>query len=514
MIPDLRGGNPQLSIDGSATGPISDFLRFVGESPVAAMIGHFTDGASGAGNGRLALKLSLPLKKPESDRVSGEFLFANDELRLADAPAFTQINGALTFTGDTLRSRDLAFDVMGGPAKLTVANAEGRVRVTGGGTANLGLLRRQYAAAYLDRLSGSVDWTIAVNVRPGVSAWVLESPMKGAVVELPAPLGKVAGDPVPLRIERRGETAPEGEDHLDITYGRVAQVAVHRKLATSGVTVDRVLLSLGRAAGRPDAARAERPGVWVRAELPELNVDDWLALRDREKAALSAAADAIPPLAGVDLDVGDLDVFGRKFNELKVVARQSEHDWKLDLRGREVAGTATWSTPDAGMPNGRVIARLARFAMPGPSEPSASGSTDKGGEANAVSSGSNPWPEIDIAADTFSSKGRDLGRLELLAKPQGPEWRIEKLVLANDNGRIDANGGWRTQGRQQQTKLDVALDAQDAGAFLAAVRLPGRAAGCADADRRSARVVRRAERIRLSDADGDAARRRRVRGVS
>ncbi len=471
-ISDLRASNPQVSIEGSATGPIPDFLRFVEESPVAAMIGHFTDGAGGAGNGRLALKLLLPLKKPEANKASGEFLFANGELHLADAPPFTQINGEIAFTENALRSRDLAIDVMGGPAKLSIASAEGRVRVSGGGTANLGALRRQYTTAYVDRLSGTVDWTIAVNVRPGVSTWVLESPMKGAVVELPAPLGKGAADVTPLHIERRGDTAPEGEDHLDMTYGRVAQVAVHRKLAKNGATVDRVLVSLGRAAGRPEASRTERSGVWVRGDLPQLSVDDWLALREREKAAVSAAVDAIPPLAGVDLDVGDLDVFGRQFNELKVVARRSEHDWKLDLRGREVAGTAVWSAADTTMPNGRVVARLARFAMPGPSEPSPSGNSDKGGEAKAVGSDTNPWPEIDIVADTFSSKGRDLGRLELGAKPQGPEWRIEKLVLANDNGRIEANGAWRTQGRQQQTKLDVALDAKDAGVFLARFGYP------------------------------------------
>src|SRR4029453_1276734 len=83
-----------------------------------------------------------------------------------------------------------------------------------------------------------------------------------------------------------------------------------------------------------------------------------------------------------------------------------------------------------------------------------------------------PWPELDITAESFVSKGRDLGRLELVAKPRGAEWRIEKLALANDAGRIDANGAWRGPGRQQQTKLDVKLDANDAGAFLARFGLP------------------------------------------
>jgi uncharacterized protein YhdP len=82
------------------------------------------------------------------------------------------------------------------------------------------------------------------------------------------------------------------------------------------------------------------------------------------------------------------------------------------------------------------------------------------------------WPELDIAAAAFVSRGRDLGRLELVAQPRGAEWRIEKLALSNDAGRLDASGAWRTVGRQQQTKLDASLDVNDAGAFLARLGLP------------------------------------------
>ena len=79
----------------------------------------------------------------------------------------------------------------------------------------------------------------------------------------------------------------------------------------------------------------------------------------------------------------------------------------------------------------------------------------------------NPWPEIDLAADALISKERDLGRLEFVAQPKGADWKIDRLRLANDAGQLDASGGWRVAGRAQQTKLDVVLDAKDAGAFLA-----------------------------------------------
>jgi uncharacterized protein (TIGR02099 family) len=467
-VPDLR--NPQLTIEGTARGPVADFLRFVEESPVGNMIDHATTGAGGDGDGTLALKLVLPIKKPEATKVSGEFTFENGELRFPDVPTFTRINGSFQFTESDLRAPELSLEVLGGPAKLSLASADGRaVRVSGNGNANLALLRRMHGAGYLSRVSGTADWNVNATVRPGNSSWVLESPLRGAAIDLPAPLGKSAGEAMPLRLERRDVSADE--DRIDASYGRMAQVAVHRRFVKDGAVADRVLISLGRAAGRPEAARAERPGIWVRAELQALNIDDWVALRNRERSDNESAADALPSLEGFDLDVGDLAALGRRWNEIRITGRRSEGDWNLDLRGREVAGTGVWSTPDALIPNGRVVARLARFTLPKESAPNGPAAPDKGAETKADGR-PNPWPEIDITADAFSSKGRDLGNLELVAKPEGADWRIEKLVLSSDKGRIEASGAWRTQGRTEQTSLDVDLDATDAGAFLARYGYP------------------------------------------
>jgi len=70
------------------------------------------------------------------------------------------------------------------------------------------------------------------------------------------------------------------------------------------------------------------------------------------------------------------------------------------------------------------------------------------------------------------SKERNLGHLELLARPRGSEWRIDRLVLANDNGRLEAEGAWRVLDRAQQTKLDIILDVKEAGGFLATFGYP------------------------------------------
>ncbi len=468
-IDNLAADNPLLGIDGDASGPVAGFLRYVNESPVAARIGWGTAGAEASGNGRLALKLAIPLGRTEDTRVAGDFSLADAQARFAGVPALSRINGKLSFTERDVRAREVALEVLGGPAKLAIASADGATRVSGGGMLALAALRREYPNGYLDRVSGTVDWTVTATLRPGGSVWVVDSTMKGAAVDLPPPIGKTASEAMPLRVERRDDPLHAGADLVTASYGRVAQVAAHRKLGATGVVIDRALLSLGRAVERPDAGSAERPGLWIRAELPALNVDDWVALTRREGAPVADRQDQPFGFSGADLDVGQLEVLGVTFSEIKVAMREAQAGWRLDLNGREIAGTATWTAPAAGAPNGRIVARLARLAVPRRGSVGSwrgADGKDGPGEPQPDAAGSNAWPEIDVAAESMVSKERDLGRLELAARPRGADWQIDRLVLVNDNGRIEAQGAWRAAGRPQQTKLDIAVDAKEAGGFL------------------------------------------------
>jgi uncharacterized protein YhdP len=68
-IADSAAGAPLLRIEGEAAGPIAGFLRYINESPVAACIGQVTKDAEAVGVGQLALKIGLPLGRPEDIKV-------------------------------------------------------------------------------------------------------------------------------------------------------------------------------------------------------------------------------------------------------------------------------------------------------------------------------------------------------------------------------------------------------------------------------------------------------------
>ena len=462
-IADLRAAAPVLRVEGEGEGPTSDFLRFVSESPVADWIDHFTDGVEASGSGKLTLKLDLPLSKPESNKVSGEYSFAGNRIRLtAEVPAVTQLNGKLAFSNNELHAQQLTGEILGGPARISLASAAGQLRVSAQGTADLGQLRVVYPAQpFARRVSGNTSWQVAVNSNSGASSWVLESNLKGAVIDLPAPMAKAAAETAPLQIDRRASES--GIETLTVRYGTIGRLVLQRKVGAVGATSERALLALGGAQGEPEQA-----GLWVRGNLDALNVDAWLALKqERDSAPVGEEL----PLSGLDLGVGTLDVFGRRFNDLHVAARRNFTGWQMELRGRELTGNARWQGADAAHPNGVVSARLQRLATP-----SAAPARETPGEdvtsRTEPASAANSWPEIDIVADSFIVRERDLGKLELTAQPRGADWHIQRLRLGSDDGTLAAEGWWRAAGRVQQTKLDATLDIRDAGKYLARFGLP------------------------------------------
>ncbi|HTS20632.1 MAG TPA: YhdP family protein [Casimicrobiaceae bacterium] len=470
-IADLRAPEHLLRIDGEASGPSSDFLKFIAQSPVNEWTDHVTDGAEASGNGTLALKVDLPLSKPDATRIDGEYAFDGNQLRLpGGVPPLSKVSGKLAFTEHDLRAPQITADVLGGTARLAVTSSGGRIRVAGQGSLDLGLLRTEYPKMLIaQRVSGSTDWQLTIDASGETSTGVIETSLRGAKIDLPPPLAKQSGEAVPLRLERR--VAQPGRDTIVARYGKAAQLSLQRRFAGMSASIERALLVLGEGGGEPD-----RPGLWIRGSTDALDADAWLVVK-RDVESTGGVEEL--PLAGIDLTVHELDAFGRRFNDLHIGATHAADAWHIDLAGRELAGHAQWEGSARSRPNGRIAAQLQRLTVPAPSPaPEAAAATAASEKAEAAAR-PNPWPEIDIVADSFLLHGRDLGKLELTAQPKGADWQIQRVQLASDDGKLSANGWWRASQRRQQTTLDAELDVSDAGKYLARFGLPDAVRGAA-----------------------------------
>ena len=465
-IPDLDAEFPALVIDGEAAGPVADFLRYVETSPVAGWLGGVTDHAEGSGRGRLKLRLDLVLGATGRDKVSGEFTFADAQLRLAGVPPLSEVNGTLAFTEADLSANGITTDIVGGPARVSIGRENGKLQVTGSGVAGVAALGQEFGLPFAGRFSGTVPWTFALDLGEASPGWTAESTLKGTAIDLPAPLGKAADGSTRVRVVRTPR--PGGGDFVSVSYGDILDATLRRRPGADGAAVtEQALVELGAARGGALPARLDHPGLWVRGSLREADLDRWLAELKREFDPPAAGDGGGLALSGFELDFGTLQAFGGRWHELRAAGRSTGADLAVVLGGREIEGTAVWSPSARDHPNGRVVARLARLAI---------GSDDKAAEVRDPGHGdpelASAWPELDIAAEAFVSKRRPLGRLEVAAKPGVNEWRIDRLRLANDDGTIDATGAWRGSGRTQRTQLDLGLKVTDAAGFLRRLNFP------------------------------------------
>ncbi|MBS0321918.1 MAG: TIGR02099 family protein [Proteobacteria bacterium] len=459
-LPDLTRAT--VSIKAEASGPAASFLQFVAQSPIAGWVDHYTDDARATGDGHLAIDVVLPFASDDPARVSGEYRFGGGALNLPGAPALTAVSGPLRFDEHGLRNGDITATVFGGPTRIGVASVDGGVRINASGVASLAALRTTYPVPLIDRVAGTTDWQFSGDIRAEGASWTLDAPLRGATIDLPAPLHKAADSVLPARVERRGIPGRTDRDTLTITVGNAARVVLARRLpATGPAVIERGLALVGTATERP--GDASRDGIWIRAALPDVDLDDWMDVRAAESSAQAAAPDANDALRlmGIDLVAGHAVAMGRAFRDVTLAARAKDDGWQMTLQGPDAEGTAQWLAATPALPNGKLVARLVRLAVPRaadvvPASAAVAPAPDK----------VDHWPEVDIDATHFLSHDRDLGSLALRAQPSGNDWRIDRLDIASDAGKLAVTGRWRIEAKGQHTDARVHLDARDGGAFL------------------------------------------------
>ena len=503
-IPDLFQSNPQLRVEGQVDGPTQEFLRYLELSPVSGWIGRFTEGARGSGDGRLTLRLGIPLAKTEATTVAGGMQFLGSQIQLdPDMPTFAQINGRLDFTERSVTARGIQTQLLGGAATVGVqTRSDGAIQVSAQGNAATRELRRLLDMPQLARLSGTLPWRGNLLVRRGAYELTLDSDLRGVAIDLPAPLGKAASEVMPLRIERTNASdaetlrrfgnarLPARGDLTALTIGRAPgqiNLLFPRQRDGQRWLMERLSIGLNDAPQWPLAAA----GIQVNGTLPALDVNRWLSVMDdtpgaanaSTAAASTAAAVTLPALSALNLRIGTLDVIGKRLHEVVLRANavaaplassamnaaanaaanpvansaapfSAPSSWTAQLGAREVEGMLSWR-PEG---RGRVVARLKRLQIPDNTPP---------GEGAARPESQRELPALDVVTEDLVLRNKKLGRLELQAVNQGRDWRVEKLSLSNSDGQLQLDGIWQSWASKPSIVTNLKLEVSDSGQFLA-----------------------------------------------
>lgn len=448
VLPDLFAPDRVLTASGHAEGPTAEFLRFIAQSPVNQLTGEITSTMRAKGNGRLQLKLELPLARLPDTKVAGSYRMNGDQVSFHDDwPALSNASGQLDFTEHSVSMRAANAQFLGGPVTVSVASQrDGSISVNARGTLDTALLRSTLEQPLLRQVSGTTSWNSSMNFRRRGASILVESGLQGVVSSLPVPLAKTAAEALPLRFEHTvtneepssGWSGPPSVDRSTLDLGKAVRMELQRRRNGDKMMVERGAIGLN------DAPRLPEKGIVLNGNAAALDLDEWLR-------AIGGLAGTGVPLSSLNLKIGTLDVYGKRINDVALRAGFHDSDWLANIDARELAGDVRWRS----LGKGRVSARLSHFTFPEPTP----GKLPDDAPPKEL-------PGLDIVADNLVVRDRKLGRLELAAANQGLDWRIERLVLTTPEARLNADGLWRVVAAQQRTSVNLNLDIDDVGKYL------------------------------------------------
>ena len=447
-IPDLFHGDVQVGVEVRAEDQTADFLQFIAQSPVNKALDGATESIRAKGLGRLALQLGIPIGAPEKFKLKGTYQLVDNEITPdTGAPPFTGVNGQIEFTESTVSVRSLGARLLGGPATLSVATRpDGTIAVNAQGTASAPEILHFFGENLLRRVSGAAAWQGTMSGGRGRPlTLVAQSQLVGIAADLPPPLGKLAVEPMALRVERVIQGESRG-DSIRVSLGPAIEANLQRRREGAGYVVERGVISVNQPAVLP-----ESEGVSVVGTLPYADADRWRALfggKDPTGSTLSTA---------FDLKIGELDFAGRRLNDVTLRAGTSGEVWIANLSSKELAGELAWRPEGLG----RLVARLKYFSLP---------------DATPGRKDETPprdLPALDIIADKLILNDNDLGKLELVAVNKALDWRIEKLVLTGPESTLTADGLWQSWRLQPRFNVNVtSLEVSNIGKYLERLGYP------------------------------------------
>jgi uncharacterized protein (TIGR02099 family) len=456
-IPTIGSPGAHVLVSGEAQGPTAEFLRFIASSPLRTSAGRFTAPMSASGDGRLRLRLDLPLAELRSTKVAGDYELSGGDLALSAAlPPLRQASGHLVFTQSTFAAREVRANVFGGAVTISGGTRPGgALEFVARGDAQpaaLGALLDHPLRRYLD---GSASYVANVSLRDGLRRVVVESSLRGIASTLPPPLEKAAGEARPLRVEF---VPLEGgkRERISVAVARTLAAELHRRRERDGMKLQRAALWLTPTAGQ--SIRIPDAGILVYGSLAALDVDPWRALD-------AGGGPALP--ISVEVRIGRLAFHDRQVHNLALKATSDAAGWSAVIDADEIAGRLSYQAKG----NGQLVARLLHLSVP-----RASGDAKPAEGRNGLSAKPADLPDVDFAAERFSLRGKELGRVELAAQRDGSDWRVDKLTAATPEASLRANGRWR-DGAAASSELDFTVEASDGGRFLERLGYRGMVSG-------------------------------------
>ena len=461
VIPQLDAAEPMLHIDSTYKGPVAEGVKFVNKSPVQEATQGFTEDLITSGQGKLDLKLTIPMNDLDAAKYQGSYLISNGSMDEVNIPKLTAINGVLEFTDSSLSAKNINASAFGSPLSFNLSSGKDKIiRINAKGKMNDAAIRQVLlnqnpkgnvakAAGYL---SGSANWQSDITIQKPLVNIAIRSDLVGLSSRLPVPFNKASNERLMLRVDKNQSL---NNDALSVALGRKLFAQVVRTKENGQLKFDRANVRFNNGPTSNDELNPKYDlikvkGLQLSGSLDYLDADAWRRVMQEFSGELGSGS--APPIQKIALKINTLDIFERRIHQLKLINNPNKAGLSITVQSRELSGDLNYSNDN------KLSARLSHLSIPEAS-PNKNRATSK---AVGVSS----YPALDIAADSFEWDNKNLGAMELIAYPQNNNWAIQKLKLSNPESSISADGQWNNWQKNPSTYLNVSWDIKNLGETL------------------------------------------------
>ena len=454
VIPDFKV--PVLTVDYAADSDVPGLLGFLQGSPLQQRIGADLSRFRFAGPAATRGRIRIPLGAAQGSlSVDGEVAVRDG--RFSDpgsGVAVDGIEGTVEYSEYGLAAGALKAEYRGKPARLSLAadaRAEEKFRAELTGEYTLADVIPEFLAdelAAFTQAAGQCTWTAAVVVTADVgnaanrTELQVESELRGLALNLPAPLGKAAGEAWPLRL-RYPLAGPERLLDLEIE----GRLALGFALTEDGAAPRAVAVELGGRRAAPPAAGMLRIG----GRAGKLDLDGWLELIIDEAARGGG-------LRGLALQPGEVQAtellfLDRLFADVATQFSVEGSDIRAEFSGADISGKLRYVAGAGGMKS--LSAEFERLALGPP-------------ESTGVDVETDPadLPALHLYAQSLRYAGIELGETRVEAYPIANGFHFEKVEAESDRLKLQATGDWLLDERGQRSDFDIRMASESLGGFL------------------------------------------------
>ena len=430
-IADMRV--PVLTVDAYATGTLETIRQLSANSPIAKIFGGQLDRFKVGGDATFDLSLRYPIKDRLAYTFSASIRSNNGRLEIDGfSPPITELTGLVTVTRDTIQSDGLTARFLGEPVSIDLTHAaedmpQFAAIATVTGTATADALIGELGVPLRGLLGGSTRYNARIlfprgKIENPVPLHIaVESNLSGIGLDVPAPMGKTAGEPQPMAVHiefpepNRIESFGSSADSLKWALSFIKE--------EGDWDFDRGVVALGGA----DVIEPETRGLHIVGETPEIRLRDWLETAP-QGSKNTGSGDRI---RSIDLVVDDIYVIGQRLSRHRVRLDRGAQEWFIELDGEQAVGSLIVPYDFAG--DRPLVVDMQKLILPGND-----GDVDDEREQTDPRS----LPPISIKVQEFALGQRHLGSLEAEFARTVRGLEAANIRSVDESFEISGGGRW------------------------------------------------------------------------